>query len=198
MNAPKVVKMKTQVFTRPQSDERIEAISKAKATGQSFHVTGGGHINSDDYFKSRVLLEMMARIKELEADKVRIQESIMLQIGKDNVMRAKCPLTQETKCNFLVVEIKLLLTLKLIKNVVVNKAVLLDQCFEAPEPAPIISWSTTQEQELSRLKVSSIKMKETDVAISVAQMARSIRKNINLLTTPENTRLKESINEKMV
>lgn len=89
LNVPKVVRMKTQVVTKPQSDECIEAISKVKAADQLSPVTVGGHIVSDDYFKSQVLLESTVRIKELELDKVRIQERIMLQIDKDNVMRAK-------------------------------------------------------------------------------------------------------------
>ena len=53
----------------PQTNAHIEAIAVAKYAGKFFHATGGSHLNSDDYFKSQVLLQHKERIKELEKDK---------------------------------------------------------------------------------------------------------------------------------
>ena len=53
----------------PHKKARIEAIAAAKAAGQLFHATGGSHLNSDEYFKSRVLLQHKERTKELEKEK---------------------------------------------------------------------------------------------------------------------------------
>ena len=88
---------------------RIKVISTEKAIERLFHVTGGEHISSDDYFKSGVLLGSTSLVKELEVHKVRIQESIQRQIDKNNVTRSKGMLTEEMIGNFVVVEIKLLL-----------------------------------------------------------------------------------------
>ena len=99
LNAPKFAKMKTQAVTKPQSEDHIEAISNEKAAGQSFHVTIGEYTKFDYYFKSWLLLESTACIKKLEAQKVRIQERIQIQIDKDNVTRPKVPLIEESKSN---------------------------------------------------------------------------------------------------
>ena len=53
----------------PQTKVHIEAIAAAKAAGQFFHATGGSHLNYDDYFKSRVLIQRKEQIKELEKEK---------------------------------------------------------------------------------------------------------------------------------
>ena len=113
-------------------------------------------------------------------------------------MRVKDPLIQETKDNFLIIEIKVLIKWRLGNNGVGDEAVLLYHYFEAPDPALIIAWSTTQEQELLSLKVSILEMKETAIAISTVKIVRAVTNNINILTTPKKTRLKESLNEQMI
>ena len=65
INAPRITKSKTATVTVHQKKACIEAIAVAKSTGRSFHATGGSYINSDDYFKSRVLLQRKDQIKEL-------------------------------------------------------------------------------------------------------------------------------------
>ena len=84
------------------------------------------------------MLERTARIKELGAHKIRIQESIQIQIDQDHVTRETYPLAEYIMCNFLAVEINVLLKWKLGNNGAGNKIVLLDQYFEAPEHPPII------------------------------------------------------------
>ena len=73
----------------PQKKARIEAIAADKATGQLFHATGGSHINSDDYFKSRVSLKCKERIKELEKEKEGVVNRTNIQCQKDTFLRLK-------------------------------------------------------------------------------------------------------------
>ena len=76
MDAPKIVKQKDLVVTRPHALERIQAIVDAKGAGEIFHGTGGEHLNSDDYFKSRALIKRSICIKELEKGKEEIVERL--------------------------------------------------------------------------------------------------------------------------
>ena len=57
--------MGLQLLLCRKQKARIDALANAKAAGQLFHATGGSHLNSDDYFKSRVFLQRKAHIKEL-------------------------------------------------------------------------------------------------------------------------------------
>ena len=69
LNSPRITNAKTITVTVPQTKARIEAVDAAKYAGQLFHATGGSHLNSDYYFKSRVFLQRKEQIKELEKEK---------------------------------------------------------------------------------------------------------------------------------
>ena len=72
VDAPKVLKINTQEVTRPQFQEHIEAIAKAKGARQLFHSTGGEHISSNDLFKRRALIEKRDQIKKMEEEKSQV------------------------------------------------------------------------------------------------------------------------------
>jgi len=82
-----------------------------------FHVTGGQHLNSDDFFKIRALLERRLRIKELQDEKKAIAERISIR-NEENIIlrRIGKKLTEETKKDFKVTDIKVLLKWKLEKK----------------------------------------------------------------------------------
>jgi len=73
LDALKVVKQNTLVVKIPQTLDYIQAIVGTKGSGVIFHATGGKHLNSDDYFKSRALIRRRIRIKELETKKKRLK-----------------------------------------------------------------------------------------------------------------------------
>ncbi len=58
-------------MTKAHSIERQELLSKAKTHGALFCATGGGHITSDDFFKSMEMPVREAEIKAMEKDKAR-------------------------------------------------------------------------------------------------------------------------------
>jgi len=114
IQAPRVVMPKPLTTTKPQTFERVKAIADAKAVNQMFHAAGGKHLNSDDFFKSRALLERILRIKELQDEKNAIDERIIIRNEKDIILRRiGKELTEETKKDFEVTDIKILLKWKL-------------------------------------------------------------------------------------
>ena len=56
--------------TKPQIANHLEAISKAKGSSQLFSVTGGEHLNSNDYFKIRTLDERRQAMNVIYVDKI--------------------------------------------------------------------------------------------------------------------------------
>ena len=170
----------------PQKKARIEAIAAAKAAGQFFHAMGGSHLNSDDYFKSRVLLQRKERIKDLEKDKEDVDNRNNVQCQKDTLLRTKGnDLTRKTATSFNVAEIKVPVRWKLNKVTPGNKQALIDMYSELPNPPKIIPWSDEKEQEVQDFHNTGIDMKETTVEISTKKMANSVCNNVNILNTPE-------------
>ena len=129
LDAPRVLKTNTQVVTRPQSQERIKAIAKAKGSGQLFHATGGEHISSNDFFKSRALIEKSAQIKKMEEEKSQFEALKQIENDKVSLFQRKGEITEANKQSFLVPEIKMLLKWKQCKNLIGNKNALLERYF---------------------------------------------------------------------
>ena len=179
----------------PQTHERIEVIAKAKEAGQLFHATAGEHISSNDFFKSRALIEKRVQIKKMENEKSRSVQLHAINNDRLEIISRKGEITVANKQSFLVSEIKILLKWKQCKNMSGNKPELLNRYFETPDPEEITPWSDLQEQELLTLQDNGIEMKDTAVAVSTKQMANAVCNNINLLNTPEKKRLILTLNQ---
>ena len=145
--------------------------------------------------KSRALIEKRELIKKMEEEKSQLEVLKQIQKDKDNVTQEKGEITNENKQSFYVAEIKILLKWKQCKNLIGNKSVLLAQYFETLDPPDVTPWSKVQELELVRLKDNGIDMKDTAVEVSTKQMANAVCNNANLISTPEKTRLIETLNQ---
>ena len=195
LNAPLVVKKKTLVVTRPQTKERLDAIIEAKGAGGMFHATGGEHLNSDDYFKSRTLIKRRSQITDMEKSKKEIEDQVHVANERDRLIISKnTDLTEATKSSFTVHEIKALLKWKVRKVPPGNKRSLVTLYCTLPDPEKVVPWSEEQENELSTLKQETIDLKDTALAVSTNQMARGITNNIELLNTPEKEMLRDKLN----
>ena len=162
-----------------------------------FHATGGEHLNSDDYFKSRALIKRRICIKELEKEKEEIEERMNRANERDLLIQEKGKnLTQETKKDFKLPEIKILLKWKVSKIPPGNKAALIQLYFDTPDPEEIMAWSKMQENKLLTVKQDHIDMKDTALAVSANQMDRGVSNNIKLLNTPEKNILIDKLREK--
>ena len=114
----------------------------------------------------------------------------MRRIGKE--------LTEETKKDFKVTDIKVLLKWELEKNPTGNRQSLLMQYFDVPDPYHVLSWYNAQESDLSKLNEENIRMRETAVEVSMNQMARGESNDVELLNSPERDKLLQSLRMRMV
>ena len=100
----KEVKFHTLV-TVPNSKERTEALSKATGHGQKFMVTGGGHLTSDDIFKSFEVEIYRENIKKLKDRKMELMERAVIvmkaeEVTEKNVAENIVVLSKTTKKYF--------------------------------------------------------------------------------------------------
>ena len=130
-----------------------------------FHATGGEHISSNDFFKSRALIEKSAQIKKMEEEKSQFEALKQIENDKVSLFQRKGEITEANKQSFLVPEIKILLKWKQCKNLVGNKNALLERYFLTPNPQEISPWNEVKERELVRLRDNDIGMKDTAVAV---------------------------------
>ena len=78
--------------TVANTKERVEALARAKTHGQKFKATGGGHVTSDDFFKS---IELAEKAREVDA-LVRKKEECLLAIEIETRAREVLALGKET------------------------------------------------------------------------------------------------------
>ena len=129
----------------------------------------------------------------MENEKSRSVQLHAINNDRLEIILRKGEITVANKQSFLVSEIKILLKWKQCKNMSGNKAELLNRYFETPDPEEITPWSDLQEQELLTLQDNGIEMKDTAVAVSMKRNV--VYNNINLLNTPEKTRLIQTLNQ---
>jgi hypothetical protein len=79
------------------SKERITALKRATTAGQNFHMTGGGHLNSDEFFKAQELRARETKIKLMEEAKKERQKYCEKQFKAGFIIRKKGELTLETE-----------------------------------------------------------------------------------------------------
>ena len=195
LDAPRVLRQKTLLVTRPQTKERLDALIEAKGAGGMFHATGGQHLNSDDYFKSRTLIKRRIEIVDMEKMKKEIEDQVRVVNEKDLLLTSKsADLTQGTKSSFTIAEIKVLIKWKVRKVPPGNKQSLVDIYCNSPDPEEVVPWSEEQENALATMKQETIEMKDTALAVSTNQMARGITNNFALLNTPEKEKLRDKLN----
>ena len=131
----------------------------------------------------------------MEQEKSQFEARKQIKNNKGSLIQRKGEITEANKQSFLVAEIKILLKWKQCKNLIGNKNALLQRYFETPNPQEISQWNEVKEQELVRLRDNDIRMKDTALAVSTTQMVNAVCNNVNLLSTPEKTRLIETLNE---
>jgi hypothetical protein len=93
----------------PHSKERVQAIKDAKTAGQLFFATGGKHLNSDEFFQARALIEREMRTKELLAKKKSLAADLALEEKVTQILSMKGNPEEVNARDFTVSELKLLL-----------------------------------------------------------------------------------------
>ena len=131
--------------TKPQSNERIQAIKRAKTAGQMFYATGGKHVNTNEFFKAKKLLSNDALIKALEAKKKARAKTIIEQKEAVMMIRQKGDLTSINHKDFTLTEVKALLKWKKVKSKSTKKKELIEEYIKASKPSkPTKVWSRSE------------------------------------------------------
>ena len=180
-NAPREAKRKP--LTEAHSKERVLLLQSAKTAGALFHATGGTHINSDDFFRSRAMKDRENEIKKLEALKKSIQTETKQSDAYIKIIREKGIPTRDNQKEFTKEELMALVRSKYggkIPKDAKNKPALLEAYLNGPRVVHQI-WYARQEKELLRLKEELVTLNETKLAVQAKQNARAVRNNIALL-----------------
>ena len=198
--APRM-KKKLPAVTIPQTKERIKAIRNAKASGQLFHATGGQHLNSDEFFKARAMVEREEAV--VKEEKTKQNRILLLDLEKEAraLLAIKGPLTVETANArvFSKADIKLLCKWKGTKNTKINGKVpdkkenFAKLYFETADPPPPKRWTEEDEEALRVLKEDDVPLEETQLGVAARQMAVATANNMSKLDRKTRNELLESI-----
>jgi hypothetical protein len=171
---------KIVAVSKPNSLERIEALRKATTAGGMFHATGGGHINSDDFFKAAESKARDARIKAMEDIKKERMTYCDSQFAAIRLIQKKGELTHETVKNFTMDEIKKMLRWKRIKPSGTLKRDLVQAYIDTPKPQRIQTiWSRREEAELVALKnKGNITLETTALGVAAIKMMKTLQNSM--------------------
>jgi len=198
--APKM-KKKLPAVTLPQTKERIKAIRNAKASGQLFHATGGQHLNSDDFFQARALIEREESVSKFEKKKKNML--LLLDLDKEarSLLARKGPFTLETSQGraYSKADIKLLCKWKKAKMGKINgkvpdkKSDLAELYFNTPDPPAPEPWTEDDEELLQSLKEEEVPLESTQLGVAARQMAVATANNMEKLDKNTRNQLLKSI-----
>ena len=164
--------------TEPQSDERVQAIKKAKTAGQMFFATGGRHVNTEQFFVSTELKVRDAKIKLLEDAKKDRAKYCKDQLEAVMLIRQKGDLDSMSVKKFTLPEVKVLLKWKKVKVTATKKRDLVDAYIAAPKPKIQKVWCRSEEAELVALKEQKVPLKDTALGMATTQMAYAVTNNL--------------------
>jgi hypothetical protein len=175
-------KRKTNVaVSMPNTLERQQAMKKASSAGQTFHATGGGHLNSDDFFKAAELKARENKVKAMEEIKKERAKYCNNQWAAIRLIKAKGELTLETEKRFTLLEIKAMLKWKKIKPTGTKKRDLVEAYMGAPKPKIQTIWSRSEEAALEALKVTDFTLQSTALGDAVKRMAKNLQNSLGNL-----------------
>jgi hypothetical protein len=179
--------------TEPHSQDRVNAIKKAKTAGQMFYATGGKHLNTDEFFKATALKERDKELVVMEAAKALRLKMIAEQRAAGMLIRSKGELTSKTFKDFKVPEIKILLKWKGAKPVSSRKADIVEAYITAKKPPIVKSWKRSEEAALLANKEQTVALKDTALGVATTQMARAVTNNLAQLDEESLATLKSAL-----
>ena len=181
--------------TQPHSKERIQAIKKAKSAGQLFYATGGGHVNTNEFFIASELKARDAQIKVMEDAKKDRGKYCKDQLGAVMLIRKKGELTSLNGKDFTLPEIKMLLKWKKVKVKSTLKKDLVEAYISNPTPPIQKIWCRSEEEALVALKDANVPLIDTALGVATTQMARAVTNNLAQLDMESRAALKRSLDE---
>jgi hypothetical protein len=179
MEAPK---RKTVVaVSKPNTLDRQQAMKKATSAGQTFHATGGGHLNSDDFFKAAELKACEIKLKAMEELKKERERYCKDQWAALRLIRAKGELTYDTEHKFTLPEIRILLKWKKVKAAGTRKRDLIDAYRNAPKPPIQPMWKPSEQAALDALKSTDVSLASTALGAAAMKMVKNLQNSLGNL-----------------
>ena len=188
-----MAKLKKSVYFRrevtvPHSQERIEALSKAKTHGERFFVTGGSHATSDDVFKAAELTNRKGEIAAMEKDKIdrtaaQQRESLALAI-----LQHEPPILAE---NLRKPQLQTILLWygvqrnKQGKTIADVRAKYIELKEQNVSPEPYKKWVDSDEEILKNMKTSEIEMKDTALGRYEEAQRKSMKEAVRKMSQDE-------------
>jgi hypothetical protein len=168
------VRTKSAGIMVKNSKERITALKRATTAGQNFHTTGGGHLNSDEFFKAQELRARESKIKLMEDAKKERHKYCESQFKAGFIIRKKGELTYDNESRFSLPEVKILCSWKKIKTTATKKKDLIELYIATEKPRPQKSWTRGEEAALAHLKDEDVPMSETLLGVATIEMMESV------------------------
>ena len=201
-DAPKMRKA-APAITLPQTAARVRMIKKAKTAGQMFYATGGNHLNSDEFFQARALVEREEAVVRLEKEKKTRLHLLKEHQKARELLATKGLLTEEnakTRLYDSKEDLKLLCSWKKAKLTKGDDRKKKDKkedyvalYFSLPEPPDSALWSLDDEAELEDMKKEDVPLKDTHLGVAARQMAVATANNMSKLDRNTRNQLLESI-----
>jgi hypothetical protein len=167
--------------SKPNSLERQEAMAKASSAGATFQATGGGHLNSDDFFKAAELKARESKIKAMEELKRERENDCKDQWAALRLIKEKGELTFDTEKLFTLAEIKILLKWKKIRPTGTKKADLVRAYRDAPKPKIQVVWKRSKQAALNALKETNIDLQSTALGVAAKKMVRNLQNSMGTI-----------------
>jgi hypothetical protein len=174
ITAPK--RTTTIAVSKPNTQERRDALKKASTAGQTFHATGGGHLNSDDFFLAAAAKARDHEVKAMEEIKKNRKRYCDDQWAALRLIKAKGELTFETASRFSLAETKTMAKWKKIKPTGTKKSDLVEAYTNAPKPKIKPVWQPSEQAKLDALKdPSNITLQSTALGVAMKKMVRTLQ-----------------------
>jgi hypothetical protein len=120
------------VVSKPNTLQPNQVMKKMASAGATFHATGGGHLNSDDFFKAAELKAWENQLKATKEIKKEREKYCQDQWAL-HLIKAKGELTCDTVSRFTMAKIKIMLKWKKVKTTGTKKQDLVEAYTEAPK-----------------------------------------------------------------
>jgi hypothetical protein len=180
MEAPK--RRLIVAISKPNSMERQLAMKKATSAGATFQATGGGHLNSNDFFKAAELKARESKLKALEEVKKDRDKYCKDQWAAIRLIRAKGELTLDTEKLFTMPEIKTMLKWKKIRPSGTKKRELVQAYTEAPKPPIQPIWKRSEQQAMDALREDeNVPLQSTALGAAANRMVRNLKNSMGYI-----------------
>ena len=162
-----------------------------------FHVTGGQHLNSNEFFQAKALAVQETHAKKMEEVKKKRIAAVQVETKAKEILAAKGgEMTPQNANQFTLKDLQTLLkwkNLKITKLNSSNKDDFIKLYIAKPMPPPAEQWTEEDEAHLQDLRKDEVPIQKTALGIAAKQMATAVSTNIATLDDETRQQLLQSL-----